>query len=248
MRMGIILIIVGGILLILGAIMTFGHSDSESKEKDFATATSTVIPNTTDNEQEENKIGSTNISQVENTVINDNTENDTLSSFSENKNAKTAKEKGNDFEGHFADILKASSCRLLEWNQGATSPGGAYAENELNPDFLVAQNARGMELKYWVECKYRSTLPKEGFTLKDYQLTRYNDIQKKSKRKVIVALGTGGSSEAPEAIYLIPLDSLTRFKRIGHKYLSNYLLHNPKQNLSSHMESWFFNEVFTKSK
>lgn len=49
------------------------------------------------------------------------------------------KQKGNLFEGHVADILKANGIRLKQWNQGTTSPEGAFAENELNPDFFVSQ-------------------------------------------------------------------------------------------------------------
>ncbi len=37
-------------------------------------------------------------------------------------------------------ILKANGIRLKQWNQGTTSPEGAFAENELNPDFFVSQN------------------------------------------------------------------------------------------------------------
>lgn len=159
----------------------------------------------------------------------------------------TPKQKGNDFEGMMADILKASGLRLLEWNQGTTSPGGAYAENELKPDFLVHQNARGMELRYWVECKYRSSLPANGFYLKDYQSERYQKIQKESKRKVVVVLGVGGRPDSPDKFYVIPLDTITRFKRVGHKFLPHYNLESPRTNFAGHMSSWFFNEVFKKA-
>ncbi len=159
----------------------------------------------------------------------------------------TPKQKGNDFEGLMADILKASGLRLLEWNQGATSPGGAYAENELKPDFLVHQNARGMELRYWVECKYRSSLPANGFYLKDYQSERYQKIQKESKRKVVVVLGVGGRPDSPDKFYVIPLDTITRFKRVGHKFLPHYNLESPSAKFAGHMSSWFFNEVFKKA-
>lgn len=109
------------------------------------------------------------------------------------------KQKGNLFEGHVADILKANGIRLKQWNQGTTSPEGAFAENELNPDFFVSQKSDRGQLDYWIECKYRASLHREGFRLKDYQLSRYESIQRSSKRKIIVALGVGGAPDSPES-------------------------------------------------
>ena len=131
-----------------------------------------------------------------------------------------------------------------QWNQGATSPDGAYAENELNPDFLVAH--RDDKLEYWVECKYRSSIPPKGFDLEEYQMTRYRSIQGKSRKKVLIALGVGGSPSAPQNFYVIPLDSLVRFKRIGPRFLPNYSLGNPRNGFRQHVYDWFHNEVFRK--
>lgn len=41
------------------------------------------------------------------------------------------KQKGNLFEGHVADILKANGIRLKQWNQGTTSPEGALRKMSL---------------------------------------------------------------------------------------------------------------------
>ena len=171
---------------------------------------------------------------------------DTASETCIRSDTVTPKQKGNDFENWMADILKASHFRLLEWNQGTTSPEGAYAKNELNPDFLVLQNAGDSDLCYWIECKYRSSLSRKGFYLKDYQLDRYRKIQKKTKCKIVIALGVGGRPDYPDKFYIIPLDTIVAFKRIGHKYLPNYSLDNPRTNFAGHMSSWFFNEVFQK--
>ena len=155
---------------------------------------------------------------------------------------------GNDFEGYVADILKANGIRLKEWNQGTTSPEGAYAENELNPDFFVSQNSENKPLEYWVECKFRSKVPEAGFTLEEYQLNRYKSIQGSSKRKILIALGVGGSPKSPSKFYIIPLDTLVRFKRIGPKFLPHYNMTVPRNNLKDHVNDWFVNEVFKKNK
>lgn len=46
---------------------------------------------------------------------------------------------------------------------------------------------------------------------------------------------------SPEKFYLIPLDTLSRFKRVGHKFLPHYIIENPRQNLRNHMHDWFYN-------
>lgn len=277
MKLGIIFIVVGLLFVITGSIIVaVKKSEKPEKKKvtfedvaaqmDRTPETKGQTPSLTPEPQEESPElpeptgqDSKDIAhEVVAAVISEsNQESETtsrsLNPESDNGQLKTGnvpsspKQKGNDFEGLMADILKASGLRLLEWNQGATSPGGAYAENELKPDFLVCQNARGMELRYWVECKYRSSLPANGFYLKDYQSERYQKIQKESKRKVVVVLGVGGRPDSPDKFYVIPLDTITRFKRVGHKFLPHYNLESPSAKFAGHMSSWFFNEVFKKA-
>ncbi len=162
--------------------------------------------------------------------------------------ADDKKQKGNSFEGYVADILKGAGITLKKWNQGSTSPGGAYAENELEPDFYVRHVSGGKDLEYWVECKFRSYVPKEGFTLEQYQLDRYRSIQGSSKRKILVALGLGGDPSKPDRFFLIPLDSIARFKRIPEFYLKGYQLERPESEFGTHVINWFVNEVFAKKR
>lgn len=231
MRMGIFIMVIGIVITVVGAVLTFsGRETEKGKHREQITKTQSVSPR-----KEPVKI--------ENPAKRE----DAKQSNGEKSIVKEdPKQKGNSFEGFVADILKSSSCRLLEWNQGTTSPSGAYGENELNPDFKVLQSARGSHLKYWLECKYRSDLSSEGFRLDNSQLSRYSGIQSDSHLKVIVALGVGGRPEKPLSVYLIPLDTIMRFKRIGHKFLPNYRLEDPETNFSRHMEEYFFEDVFKK--
>lgn len=246
MKMNIVLIVAGSILLIAGIVLTISHKDIE--KQDAANVQNSIPSSAEDGESRPNQIRLDEASDrpVEGQASN-NASNE-VTSKSDTVSETDPKEIGNDFEGYIADMLKANSIVLKEWNQGTTSPEGAYAENELNPDFRVIQKSDRGSLEYWVECKYRTRLQREGFRLDDYQLKRYESIQRGSKRKIIIALGVGGSPKAPTNFYLIPLDTISRFKRIGHKFLPHYALENPRENFKSHMGDWFYNEVFKKNK
>lgn len=154
------------------------------------------------------------------------------------------KSKGNSFEAFVADMLKSNSLRIKEWNQGTTSPGGAWGENELKPDFLVGHDAGKMALEYWVECKFRSSVPSSGFELEDLQLKRYKGIQGSSRKKVLIVIGVGGVAASPDRLYVVPLDSLARFKHIPQKYLDGYAVR--PSDFGRHVRNWFFNVVFKK--
>lgn len=158
---------------------------------------------------------------------------------------KSSKEKGNDFEGYVVDLLSASGVSLKEWNQGTTSPGGTYAENELKPDLFISDSKGSSSLEYWVECKYQSRLAQTGFEIEEYQLNRYKKYQGSSRKKVLLAVGIGGESSAPERLYMVPLDSLSRYKHIPQRYLDKYEV-TPHSRLSVHIRDYFFNEVFDK--
>ena len=127
---------------------------------------------------------------------------DTLKSRSDGM--EDSKRKGNEFEDFVADILKANSLTIKEWNKGTVTDNGAFGENALDPDMLVIDRQTKINLEYWLECKFRSSIPSGGFELKDYQMNRYADRQRDSKRKVLVALGLGGSPGNPERFFYHP--------------------------------------------
>lgn len=156
------------------------------------------------------------------------------------------KKKGNDFEDYVANILKSNSIRIKEWNKGTVTDEGAFGENALNPDMFVSDKEGKVDLEYWIECKFRSELGREGFLLEEKQVNRYWSIQGASQRKILIALGLGGQAKEPKEFFLIPLDSLKRFKHIPEKYLSHYSVENPRENLKSHVRNYFFQDVFKK--
>lgn len=158
----------------------------------------------------------------------------------------SSKEKGNDFEAFFADVLKQNGIHIRTWNQGSVSPGGAIADNALDPDFFVEQKAGSMTLEYWIECKWRSDVG-DSFSLSQKQLDRYREKQRTSKRKVILFIGVGGEPSAPAATYAIPLDSIVNGS-ISRQDMKQFYMSAPASQFDNRMKNWFFNEVFKKNK
>ena len=158
----------------------------------------------------------------------------------------SAKEKGNDFEAFFADVLKQNGIHIKTWNQGSVSPGGAIADNALDPDFFVEQKAGNMALEYWIECKWRADV--EGsFSLPQKQFDRYRDKQRTSKRKVILFIGVGGEPSAPAATYAVPLDSIVNGS-ISRQNMKQFYMSDPVSQFGPRVKNWFFNEVFKNNK
>lgn len=156
---------------------------------------------------------------------------------------KTSKEKGNDFEAFIADVLNANSIKLKQWNQGTVSGSGVIADNALNPDFFVEQPDGQKTLEYWVECKWRAKLDNDAFSIDGKQYDRYRKIQRESKRKIIVAVGLGGSPDKPKETFFIPLDSIKDGKILLDD-MRHFFLSQPQKHFAGRMNKWFHNEVF----
>ena len=231
MKMNIVLMLLGVVIFAVGAVMTFSCNKDKNKAESETLQQTCTNDRSDLNKHEFNSDGK---------PLND--EPVTASAETDSK------KKGNDFEDFVANILNYNSLTIKEWNKGTVTNEGAFAENALNPDMFVSDPETNINLEYWIECKFRSDLDNGEFKLKDYQTERYSDIQKSSKRKILIALGVGGNASNPEKFYIIPLDSIKRFKHIPDKYLSHYIVVDPKQNIKSHIRNYFFNDVFKKGK
>lgn len=219
MKMNIILMIIGAMIFAVGAALTFKKPE-EKKVNEI----SSVVPHQSQPSEPEAQDP-----KQQEQVIDEN------------------KKKGNDFEDYVANILNANSLTIKEWNKGTVTEDGAFGENALNPDMFIVDNGTQVGLEYWVECKYRSYLTNDGFKLDESQIERYKQTQKQSKRKILIALGLGGSASNPERFFLIPLDSLVRYKHIPEKYIVRYQVEDPKWNLKEYVRKYFFEDVFKKT-
>lgn len=155
------------------------------------------------------------------------------------------KEIGNAFESFVADLMTSQGFRLIEWNQGQTSAGGAWAEDSLKPDFRVSIEEKGLSLEFWIECKYRSKLPEKSFNLPQYQLERYLDFQKSMHKKVLLLLGVCCTPDDPGTLYLIPVEYIKKYNGIRRDFFSAYQL-DKREDLRGRIAQYFFNVVFRK--
>lgn len=220
MKMGYFLIVVGIVLTISGGVLVYGSKNPESKAQ---------MESPTESPAESQEV-------IAQEVI--------AESPAPQSDEKSAKEKGNEFEGYIADILKQNGINIKEWNQGSVSPNGAIAQNALNPDFFVEQPGDKFPLEYWIEAKWRNSRG-ERFSLDQEQFSRYKETQRSSKRKIILALGFEGSPAAPKSVYFVPLDSLSN-GQISFGQLKHFYLSNPGRDFKNRMDRWFKNEVFKK--
>ena len=142
------------------------------------------------------------------------------------------KKNGDDFEKFIIQKFDKKYFRIKEW-AGDKYVNGIYAETTLQPDILLEFNYRQKTTKFSVECKWRTKLSEDGAVfVKEKQLERYKDFEKKQKHPVFIAIGIGGKAISPEQLYIIPLQVIKN-NLINIKKMNKY-----KKNVT---ENFFFN-------
>ena len=233
--MGIILIIAGAILLICGIVMvsTNHHNAVEPSntpsqvvvvEKHIHDTITTSSPSTTP-------------TVVENSV--------SRPIDSEKSTVDESKAKGNAFEDFVVNLLADWRLKLLDRTQDAVSSAGVVAESCKNPDLHVQQKRGKSEIDYYLECKYRSQWKDGAVTFEDWQLDRYRQFQRNKHRKVLFALGVGGTPSAPAVFMLVPLDSVK--SNSIKKIRTEFAIDPSSSALVAYMNN-YFTKVFSKSK
>lgn len=135
--------------------------------------------------------------------------------------------------------------KLLDRTQDAVSTAGVVAESSKNPDLHVQQKRGKGNIDYYLECKYRSRWNDGAVTFDDRQLDRYRQFQRDNRRKVVFALGVGGTPSAPATLMLVPLDSVkgNTIKQID----TEFTIEASSSALVKYMNN-YFSKVFSKAK
>lgn len=244
-KMGYILIAVGIIILIIGVVMV-AKPNQATGISNTTTQIFQEAPKPQSSEPIPESAPTATYSEDKSTSDNKLSESDNIDLKNTAEVKNDPKEIGNAFENFIANLFTdKSTFTVLEWNQGTTSTRGVYAENDKNPDFRIKQAFRKSGLEYWVECKYR-TLHDDGIILiKKYQLDRYRGIQRSSRIKIFVAIGVGKDPENPDALYIVPLDSI-KDENIRLDEISRFKVAKNGIAFSDYIRDYFCKHVFRK--
>lgn len=161
------------------------------------------------------------------------------------KQVDVRKEKGNQFEDVVVNLLADWKFKLLDSTQDAKSSAGVVAESCKNPDMHVAQKRGKSEIDYYLECKYKSQWKNGVAEFEDWQLDRYRKFQRENRRKVIIALGVGGTPSKPATLRLVPLDSI---KGNTIKEVHTQFAVSPTSDALYNYMNSYFSDVFETSK
>lgn len=156
-----------------------------------------------------------------------------------------SKAKGNEFEDFVVNLLADWRFKLLDRTQDAVSTAGVVAESCKNPDLHVQQKRGKGSVDYYLECKYRSHWDNGAVEFENWQIDRYRQFQRDEHRKVLFALGVGGSPSNPKSFMVVPLDSVmdNSIKQIK----TQFAIEPTSSNLAEYMYQ-YFGTVFDKAK
>ncbi|MDZ7899823.1 MAG: hypothetical protein U5N85_17585 [Arcicella sp.] len=119
--------------------------------------------------------------------------------------AKTDKQKGDDFEKYVVQKFSKSYFSILEWASDKYV-NGIYAKSNTHPDLTLKFKFKDIDTDFAVECKYRSDYYKNGIEwCSARQLSNYQAFAQEKGTKVFVVIGVGGEATAPEELYIVPL-------------------------------------------
>jgi Holliday junction resolvase len=129
------------------------------------------------------------------------------------------KEKGDAFEKYIVRCFDEERFKIIEW-QSDKGIDGRYPEANMKPDLIFALMLQEGNVKFAVECKYRSQIDKSKLIeiCSSDQLDRYKTFARREKMEVFLALGVGGTPDCPDEVYAIPLRNVyhakVEFKKI----------------------------------
>lgn len=128
--------------------------------------------------------------------------------------------KGRLFE-KFVVQLTSDSSRFTRLNWSSDKyVDGIYSLDTLMPDLYLRHRLDFGTVEYYVECKYRSSLP-DGILDINSQMRRYHRlIAVNGMGELFIAIGIGGSPSKPEHFYLIPSRMIKKDEVI---HIDNYI-------------------------
>lgn len=242
--MGVILIVAGAALLVIGIVMTARKNDKKG-ELSYA-----VAKNEKNSEQPyvlaKNEKNSEQSYVVDRPNANAEPMERTLAgTVSDSPTIDDPKQKGDNYEDFVVNLLADWRFGLLNRTQDKKSSAGVVAESSKDPDLHVKQKRGKDYIDYYIECKYRSRWKDGKIEFENWQLNRYRKFQRDKHRKVLIALGVGGTASRPDTLMIVPLDSIkgNAIRQIDTKYM----VQPNSDALYSYMNT-YFTSVFDKAR
>ena len=117
-------------------------------------------------------------------------------------------EKGMLFEEYVVSLFDKKYFEITEWRGDKMAKDGRFATSNQYPDLEIKLNLKANSHLFAVECKYRSIATSSIKWSYPEQLERYKAFAKSKEMPVFIALGVGGSPDAPKYLNIIPLSEI----------------------------------------
>lgn len=155
--------------------------------------------------------------------------------------------KGRKFE-EFVVKLTADKSRHTHLNWSSDKyVDGVYSLDTLMPDLLLRHQLDSCMVDYYVECKYRTSLP-DGILDLTSQLGRYRRMASAEKRvELFIAVGIGGTPSAPEQFYVIPSRMINKNYIIHIRNFEKCLCPQTPEGFHQYINHYYNRRVFKNS-
>jgi hypothetical protein len=120
------------------------------------------------------------------------------------------KEKGDSFERYVVRNFNPNYFTLQEW-RGDKYVDGVYPVSNHFPDLEIVFSLPSRNIKdtFAIECKWRSGWHRNNIEwASDFQVAHYKEYAQRVGIPVFVVIGLGGTPDAPEHVYCIPLEAM----------------------------------------
>lgn len=139
----------------------------------------------------------------------------------------TSEAKGLAFENYVVTKFSLTYFSVLNRTSDKMASNGAFDLSSLEPDVKIQYNKDNNHC-FAIECKWRSSFGKNERGISgvswanERQINNYCEYEKEKKMPVWVAIGIGGTPDAPAKLFLISLANAKPFPFLFESYLNNY--------------------------
>lgn len=141
-------------------------------------------------------------------VLYNNQNNPTIDVANKSSASNQNTQKGKAFEEYVIDLFLKENKIVLISRVSDFYKNGKYAQDNKTPDLKFSYKNKSFAM----ECKYRSSFSENNSITwaTDYQIDNYKQFETNNNMKVYIAIGIGGTADAPKELYLVPLFRLTK--------------------------------------